>query len=1227
LFSACAFAVLLVALIVSPASATKTHLFKEAFGSAAQPTFGDVSSVAVDQSTGAVLVMDAGGTPSIKRYNADGTPLNFGGLDTNAIDGQGTGNCATVPADCDETPQNGLSFGSYSESQIAVDNSGGATDGNIYVTQGSPNLINIFSAEGEYIGQLTAAGATPFTEACGVAVDSAGAVFVGDYSGGIHKFVPAANPPVDGDNTATFTTTTQPCAIAAGAGPTAGFIFPAEYNGAISKVDSSTGELKYVVSSDSNTTVAVDPSTGHVYGLAGSTVKEFDASAAGSATMSSSFSLPAGGRGIAIRGSTDNVYVSREGDSTVEVFGPLVTLADVTTGSATAITPTSATLNGTVNPDGAELTECKFEYGKTSAYGQSIPCAQSPATIGSGTSDVSVSADVSGLDLGDEYHFHLVAANANGTVDGSDESFKLQSPPVVGETWSEDVSFVDATLKAKINPEGFATTYKFEWGETTAYGDSKEGTLDADEVDHEIGFTLAGLKPGTTYHYRVVTTNTIGTAEGPDLEFVTYLQDAQDTACPNQVYRYGAAADLPDCRAYEMVSPIDKNGSDAGEFFPALVYESFGYAEASTSGDKFTFTAPNAFAGAVSAPLLSQYISTRSAGDWSTQAINAPKIGPDVGNISSQGVGPYKYFSPDLDTAWMVHFSDPLNPAAPTGVPGLYSRDNLNGSYVPLTVGEPPTNEYWDPDLQGLSKDGTHVVFALNDALTPDAPLVGQNDTQLYEWVNGSVRLVSVLPNGEPAPGRSGAGGPLNPSIAHDGWVIADHAVSDDGSTIFWTTDYFNGEDGGTIYARLNGVNTIPVSESVTTGRSRFWAANADGSSAVFQVLDGPNAEDLFEFDVETETSTLIAHESNGVLGAADDLSYLYFISREVLGSGATASQPNLYVRHEGGVTFVGTLSKSDAAESTFNSVSGAIQPYPSKRTAQVSADGLHAVFTSDRSLTGYDNVDADLGKPATEVYRYDAVADELDCVSCTPSGARPRHSFEYQGSSGNIVIRINAWVTPARKQLYEQRVLSADGSRVFFNSRDGLLPQDTNGATDVYQWEEQGAGSCDDPQGCLSLISTGRSSEGAKFFDASPNGDDVFFVTRGSIDPRDPGLVDVYDARVNGGLVLPPAPPEPCVGDSCQAAPTPPLDPTPASATFKGQGNAKPRSNRCGRQGTRAAKLARSAASLSRRAGQASSPTQAERLSRRARSLKEKVQQMRKRATRCRRAERRAAG
>jgi hypothetical protein len=229
-----------------------------------------------------------------------------------------------------------------------------------------------------------------------------------------------------------------------------------------------------------------------------------------------------------------------------------------------------------------------------------------------------------------------------------------------------------------------------------------------------------------------------------------------------------------------------------------------------------------------------------------------------------------------------------------------------------------------------------------------------------------------------------------------------------------------------------------------------------------------------------------------------------------------------------------------------------------------VSPDGLHAVFMSLGSPTGYDNTDATNGKAAAEVYLYDASADEgegkLICASCNPTGARPLGS--------EIGIHGKYWAAGQipfpQNTLYPGRVLADDGSRLYFTSSDVLSPRDTNGRQDVYQWEQEGAGGCDreDPSfvpssgGCLALISSGQSPLESEFLDASPEGDDVFFSTLSSLVSQDYGLVDIYDARVGGGFPEPPNPPAPCEGEACQSPPEAPNDPTPASSAFQGAGN-----------------------------------------------------------------------
>jgi hypothetical protein len=1166
-FFASAFLGLLTA---TPASALQGHSFLETFGSAAKPSFSSAQGVAVDQSSGQVLVMDDGSPPSIKRYNPDGTPANFAGLGTNVIDGKGNGNCATVPAECDQTPQNGLDFAAPSESQIAVDNSGGATHGNIYVTQSFPNLINVFSKEGVYLGQLSAAGAAGFSEACGVAVDPSGAVYVGDYGSGIHKFAPAANPPVNGDHVATFTLTASPCTLAAGAGPTAGFLFPAQWQGPVSKIDSTSGALKYVVASDSHMTVSVDPASGHLYAASGSTVTHYDASGASSASQVQAISAASAVRGIALRGSNANLYLSREGAANLDVYG-VVELPEASTGVATNITKETATLNGSVNPGGVLLTECKFEFGTSASYGQSVPCAESPASIGSGTSPVPVHADIAGLTEGTVYHFRLVAMNANGAAQGSDKTFETTSAPLIKEAWAASVVFREATLKAKIHPKGLASTYHVEYGTTPAYGQSTtEKSFGSDSNDHIVSLTLEGLAPDTVYHWRVVATNSVGTSEGSDHTFTTYAIPSLETNCPNQDLRYGHSAKLPDCRAYEMVSPVDKAGGEI--MVPAEVANGNnlgGWHKASLDGNKLTYTAPRAFGDSASAKAINQFIASRGPGGWSTHGINAPQgrsmYDPlyGIGEVWS----PFRGFTSDLSSAWTIDYNKfPLASGGREGVINAYRRDNESDSYEAINPAAPLLGQAsYDVQVTGFSDDGSRAFFSAPRPLTPDAAL--NTRYQAYEFSDGELELISILPNGDASTADSGVG-TFRSATTDSGTRLSslDNAVSDDGSRVFWTTSSeLSPSTIGRIYVRINGETTVPVSGSVGPGGGfRFQTASTDGSKALFSF--GEDVGPLYEFDVDTETPTLIAGQTIGVAGAADDLSHVYFVSEEALDAGATAGQWNLYLYREGELTFIAAIDPNPFMGGYSNT-----SPNPLFHAARATPDGRHLTFISTRNLTGYDNADALTGQPVAEVFLYDADSDELSCASCNPSEARPAGAFPSQPWQRNpgfpSTLRAAAWIPTWEWSLNELRPLSDDGNRFFFNAFDALVPQDTNGVQDVYQWEAPGSGGCAVGStaysavndGCISLISTGQSPVESEFIDASADGGSVFMRTQSSIDPEDPGLLDLYVARVNGGYPQPPTP-IPCVGDACQSVPPAPNDPTPASASFRGAGDPAPR-------------------------------------------------------------------
>lgn len=199
---------------------------------------------------------------------------------------------------------------------------------------------------------------------------------------------------------------------------------------------------------------------------------------------------------------------------------------EATTGVASSVTSTGATLNGTVDPNG-EATDYYFEYGKTESYGTKIPVTED-GEAGEGTTPVAVDEVVTGLDPNTTYHFRLVAVNAKGTDNGSDQTFKTaeeaKAPEVVtGE--ADDITEDSATLNGTVDPNLALTDYYFEYGKTVGYGTKvpvgEDGEAGAGNSPVAVDEPISGLEPGTTYHFRLVGKNAKGEDVGEDEEFTT----------------------------------------------------------------------------------------------------------------------------------------------------------------------------------------------------------------------------------------------------------------------------------------------------------------------------------------------------------------------------------------------------------------------------------------------------------------------------------------------------------------------------------------------------------------------------------------------------------------------------------------------------------------------------------------------------------------------------------
>jgi hypothetical protein len=1178
-----------MALTASSASADNSHPLQFSFGAEGPSSrFSEPSGIAIDEANGNVVVADGGNNDTLDIVGPEGGP----------------------PSGVAVAKIGGFAWGAE-PSGVAVDNSPASpSQGDLYVTNlgvtnlGPPSFrkyaLNPSGEEYEFLEALSAT--PPPGEPLGIAVDSKGNVFASDWATqSVVEFSPAG---AEIGRIDVSSPVGSPSAVAL---DSKGDLYVQRYGGgAVYKYAANgSGEIEpatvpTLLVEEGATGVGVDRSTDTVYVAMGDHVAQY--SSAGALEGEFGYGVLGSTRRVAID-SAGRIYVTEKqaGQGTengqVVVFGA-AGIPSVATGAATGVESATATLDGTVGPDEVALSDCRFEFVTATAFaargfedlssGGTVPCEPAFGSIPADSAQHPVTASVGGLTPGTPYRFRLVAANANGTNRGSASSFKTFGPPAITDEHTISGLFSEATVGARVNPEGLATTYHVEYGTDTSYGlSTPETAIGSDETAHPVSVALSGLAPGTVYHWRLVAVNSVGTTPGPDRTFATFATPGANEACPNQVFRTAASAKLADCRAYEMVSPVDKNNTDIVSLInidshPVRLDQS------STDGEKLTYTTSQGFGDAQSAPYVSQYIASRGADGWSNHGISPPQ-GVNPIEIGHRIDLEFRAFSPDLCSGFFVSSTEPAPaPGAVKGFKNLYQRENCGEEGLKTLSTEAPgpgsdAGEY-EPRVEGVTVDGRCTVFVAFESPQP-----------LYESCGGHLHLVSVLPDGGATTGTAGTLSGIN-SSPRLGTVA--RSVSADGSRVYWTNSPIG---PGTLYLRINADRpqsaigggecteadkacTLPVSETVSSAKNaHFWSASPDGSKALFTIENGssPFNSNLYEFDLASGTSTLIAgglpSYPLGVLGASEDASRVVFPSKEVLtGANAQGKSPlagaaNLYLFDSSKTgadrfRFIGTLSSADLDA---NANLSAVKQEVGLRISRISPDGRHLAFMSNASLTGYDNTDAESGKADSEIYAYDATADNgegvLRCVSCNPSGQRPTLGREIQ-LEGHGGLFTSVFLPPAETELYGSRIVSDDGKRVFFDSYEALIPRDTNGKADVYQWEAAGSGDCSEASpaysplngGCVTLISSGESPADSEFVDASPDGRDVFFTTDASLLPQDPGLVDIYDARAGGGYPPPATQAAACEGEACQGPLAPPNDPTPASSAFEGAGNLK---------------------------------------------------------------------
>ncbi|MBA3809222.1 MAG: hypothetical protein H0X28_12660 [Solirubrobacterales bacterium] len=1148
-----------------------------------------------------MFVLDRSEGGRVYKFNAAGEPVNLPSSSTNVIEGVGSA--------------------SGSEEELAVDSSSGPAAGDIYVANNS--VVKIYAASGVFLGELTG------PEPCGVAVDPSGKVYVGSFPETVKRYTPTSNPVTNADEPESMGGLEKVCNVAVDG---SGNVYAANYLGGVTKYDAlqfgsltASGELV----DPGGRTLAVDPVSGEAFIDEVSQLAQYEGSAEPPARLGTSGGSGegalSGSFGVGVSHETGDLYAANR--QTVEIFGPGVVVAAASTEAATGISSSEATLHGTVEPSGTEVTSCIFEYGtQAGALNQTAPCEPAPPYTGS---PVAVSAQVTGLNVGTTYRYRIVASGASGAASGAEESLRTAGPRIDSEEAQEgELRANSALVRAQIDPGGEATTYRVEYGTSASYGSTTAPVeLEAGEGPVGVKVHIAGLQANTTYHFRFVAVNAAGTATGHDVTFTTlsivrnesfssvgsssaalsaeidpggeattyHVEYGVNTAYGSSTQSIGvgsgespvsvvsrleelqsgttyhfrfvatkaagsetgpdlvftthprSAPGLPDLRGYEMVTPVDNQGgepySPAGSGREGEDAISTSYISLAADDGKAV-----AYAGSPSSSGNgnqgngggNQFLAVRDTGGGWTQTDIQPK-----GHSSPT----YWAFSSDLQAGILLS-GEPLVAGTPRGYPDLYERNNTDGSYKPLSVVQPPnrsTSEFGASTLTGYvtqlslgehyagaSADFSHQLFEVNDALTVAAVDPGPGANNLYDSAKGQLRSVNVLPDGTPAPNAAFGATEVDAAARSN----FSHVISNTGTRIFWTD-----MNTGSLYLRENDAATSLISEAAT-----YLTASADGSRVLYT-----KAGDLYEEDVETHVTKDLAPggQVQGLMGAGEDLGYIYFVADAALDGAATAGQPNLYVLHGTATTFIATLGT--ASEETTQSVAPEAYPWQASegwRTAEVTPSGQSVVFMSTRPLTGYDNVSrSDPAEPIAdpEIYVYDAIGGRVSCTSCDPTGQAP---------TGHIgLARLGGILPISRQSTYQLHLISDDGDRVFFESLQPLLPQAANGKLNVYEWERDGTGTCSYANGCIYLLSSGSSATASYLVDASATGSDAFLMTRSQLVTSDKNEYnDIYDARVG---VIEAATPTQCTGTGCQGVPAmPPVFATPASTTFAGVGN-----------------------------------------------------------------------